>query len=248
MIKQTLVAACVVIPLACFCNCDEPESTLPEKAEVKTGFYDCVIDNVYVRVPVYGDKEISEETHKLDLEYVKAIHQNVTAVSRAFLFPQKKGHIRDQFNSIKDLGSSLDKMRAGLKRINRYADFAPDYCTKVGQLIREIIGSQSAIKLGAVQANQRIAILMRAVEELVRKSHTGLYLDYAKMTLNEENMVNYMAPVVRYYRDNGYNVPLKMCEAIADGVEIVSNIKRRIPEFRSKLKNIMRKEHRHFDI
>lgn len=224
-ISYLLGFAVVACALVAHVGCSGIPQTRPDETpeirsdgEPKTGeVVEAVVDGVSVSAPIYQEGfVVSEERQAFENE---TIRQSLEALG-----PVIYGALENRFQLTLALRAASKVVPVILSRNSMFEEFqkddsspkgVPEYPEKMGNFIEEIYNSNSEEIIDNEEARKRVDILFAATRELVGKSKAGMYLDWAKCKIGDESMKDYIIPIVRYFRDHGYERGLSLFKAIS---------------------------------
>lgn len=168
-------------------------------------------------VPVYRDVRMSELRREIDRNMIEKMAESLRELTQSTLI-KRQGSYQALKIVTRVTGSAIEggKKLAEARDIDTSPKMAGGYGREMSYLLIDILHCKTNLEVSSEEAYARANNLIDAVVEIVKESPTGLYLDWFEFKVDDESMIDYSCPIIKWFKENGYKLPLGVFKLLAN--------------------------------
>lgn len=208
------IAVVFVLALVAHHGLAEP---IPEIADLRPRV-ETEVDGIALSIPVYEEDYVASAARReFDCDMLDGIFRRLRKTLHLVVV-EKRNHFTVA-NSAKGLvpyAWSRSKELKKLIKAEATPDFSESYPVKMHAMLIELLTKDSGVKISDEEVMRRLEVIFEGLSKICLKSPVGLYLDWPKLSIGGETLLENTSPIIRWFRENGYSAELKLFTAVAN--------------------------------
>ena len=208
------LCACLVVGATGDVLPSQPEQVVAERSATQVIKVD--FDDITVEMPVFEDKQFSPVRRNFDNKAIREIVAYVVNMAKGAIIDKKNSYVLAATSGTGMLGM-LGKLYLKYLMLKRGPEdvMDPNYTKSMSGFLTKMIETKSDVVLTDQECFQLIKTFCESYVPVVEKSPVGMYLNWPAGKVNGMPLNEYIAPVFKWYRDNGYSGMINMVKKVS---------------------------------